>query len=506
MSDDGYRTPAPDFSAFEKAYKDGQAQLVYRRVPGDLDTPVSAYLKLTGGAQDSFLLESVEGGETLGRYSTIGLKPDLIWRARGDKPEINRTPHIDPEAFEPDHQGTIASLHEAIGASQIELDPEVAHRLPPMAAGIFGYFGYDFVRLTEHLPNRPPDPFDVPDGYFIRPTLLAIFDNVKHEVVLITPVRPQTGMDARAAYARASERLADAITDLGRPTTATPQDIPAPEFTSNMSEADYKGMVAKAKDYITAGDIFQVVLSQRFSAPYSGDPFDVYRSLRRVNPSPFLFYLNFRPGTVLGASPEILVRVRDGEVTIRPIAGTRRRGETQEEDLALEVELLADPKERAEHLMLLDLGRNDVGRTAKIGTVTPTETFTIERYSHVMHIVSNVVGELRDDKRPLDALAAGFPAGTLTGAPKVRAMEIIDELEPEGRGPYGGCIGYFGADGGVDTCIGLRMAVVKDGHIHVQAGAGIVADSVPEAENQECYQKAAALKEATRLATVRSGN
>ena len=504
---DGFLTPAPDFAQFAERYEAGDAQLVYRRVAGDLDTPVSAYLKLTGGQQDSFLLESVEGGDTLGRYSTIGLKPDLVWRARGDNAEINRQPAVDPHAFDPDPRGTLASMRDLITSSTIPLDDETAHKLPPMAAGVFGYFGYDFVRLTERLPNRPPMPIDVPDGYFIRPTLLAVFDNVKHEVVLITPVRPDSSTDARAAYGRAAERLATAIDDLHRPVGLPPvHPDPMPsDFAANMTPADYENMVRRAKDYIAAGDIFQVVLSQRFTAPFEGDPFDVYRQVRRVNPSPFLFFLNFRPAALLGASPEILVRVRDGQVTIRPIAGTRRRGKTREEDLALEHELLADPKERAEHLMLLDLGRNDVGRAAKIGTVRPTETFTIERYSHVMHIVSNVVGDLRPDFHPLDALAAGFPAGTLTGAPKVRAMEIIDELEPDGRGPYGGCIGYFGADGGIDTCIGLRMAVIKDRQIHIQAGAGIVADSDPTSEHQECMTKAEALKEATRRAAASQG-
>ncbi|MEM9232750.1 MAG: anthranilate synthase component I [Pseudomonadota bacterium] len=506
MIEDGYRVAAPDFAAFEKAYTEGQPQLVWRRFAGDLDTPVSAYLKLTGKRKDTFLLESVEGGDQLGRYSFIGLKPDLIWRARGDSAEINRHPATDSDHFEPEDLGTIASLHRVLEESAIRLDAETESRLPPMAAGMFGYFGYDFVRLTEHLPHRKPAPFDVPDGYFVRPTLIAIFDNVKREVVVVTPVRPDSGISARAAYGRASERLADAIDDLRRP-VAEPilPDHKEPEFTAHTPRGVYAEMVAKAKDYIAAGDIFQVVLAQRFSAPYEGDPFAVYRAVRRVNPSPFLFYLNFRPVTLMGASPEILVRVREGDVTIRPIAGTRPRGRTKAEDLAYEQDLLADPKERAEHLMLLDLGRNDVGRASEIGTVTPTETFSIERYSHVMHIVSNVTGRLREGLRPVDALAAGFPAGTLTGAPKVRAMEIIDELESEGRGPYGGCIGYFGADGGIDTCIGLRMAILKDGEIHVTAGAGIVADSDPAAEQRECEMKAKAMMEAVRIAARTSG-
>ena len=506
MTQDGYGAAAPSFEAFETAYKEGRPQLLWRRFAGDLDTPVSAYLKLAGNRKDTFLLESVEGGDTLGRYSLIGLKPDLIWRAHGDKAEINRHPATNPDSFEADDLPTISSLHRVLENSRIDIDRETEYHLPPMAAGMFGYFGYDFVRLTEHLPNRKPAPFEVPDGYFVRPTLIAIFDNVKREVVLVTPVRPDKGTSARAAYGRAAERLADALDDLRRP-VAEPRlpEQSEPDFTAHVPGFKYGDMVKRAKEYIAAGDIFQVVLAQRFSAPYEGDPFAVYRAVRRVNPSPFLFYLNFRPVTMMGASPEILVRVRDGKVTIRPIAGTRPRGKTREEDEAYETELLADPKERAEHLMLLDLGRNDVGRASAMGTVTPTETFTIERYSHVMHIVSNVTGELREGLRPVDALAAGFPAGTLTGAPKVRAMEIIDELEAEGRGPYGGCIGYFGADGGIDTCIGLRMAVLKDGRIHVQAGAGIVADSDPASEQRECEMKASAMIEAVKLAARSSG-
>ena len=503
MTPDADGRPSPGFQDFASAYDEGRARLVSARVAGDLDTPVSAYLKLAGGRTDTFLLESVEGGENLGRYSIIGLKPDLVWRARGERAELNDAPQVDPDAFAADDLPTLASLRRVLEASRIAVPPETAAMLPPMAAGVFGYFGYDFVRLVERLPNRPRDPHGLPDGYFVRPTLLAVFDNVRREVVLVTPVRPSRGVSAREAYGRAAERLADARTDLGRP-LAEPRSsaAPSPSFAPNMTPGDYAGMVARAKDYIRAGDIFQVVLSQRFDAAFSGDPFAAYRQLRRLNPSPFLFYLNLAPGTLFGASPEVLVRVREGEITIRPIAGTRPRGATREADLALEAELLADPKELAEHLMLLDLGRNDVGRAAEIGSVAPTASFTVERYSHVMHIVSNVTGRLRTGLDPLDALAAGFPAGTLTGAPKVRAMQIIDELEPEGRGPYGGCIGYFGADGAVDTCIGLRMAVVANGRVSVQAGAGIVADSDPAAEQRECEAKAGAVVEAVRRAAM----
>ena len=503
---DGGHAPAPAFADFAPRYEDGHAQLVYRRVPGDLDTPISAYLKLAGDRTDTFLLESVEGGEHLGRYSIIGLVPDLIWRAVGDRAEINRTPDADPGAFAAEDVGALASLARLLEASRIDVPDEVAHRLPPMAAGVFGYFGYDTVRLTERLPDKPPDTLGMPDGYFVRPTILAIFDAVRREVVLVTPVRPARGVDAREAYAAATDRLADALSDLARPVPPqAPNEGAPPDFTSNMTPEAYRALVRRGQAFIRAGDVFQVVLSQRYSAPAPADPFAAYRQLRRINPAPFLFYLNLPCGILMGASPEILVRVRGGEVTIRPIAGTRPRGKTKAEDLTLEAELLADPKERAEHLMLLDLGRNDVGRSSEIGTVTPTETFTVERYSHVMHIVSNVTGRLRADVTPLQALANGFPAGTLTGAPKIRAMEIIDALEPVSRGPYGGCIGYFGADGGIDTCIGLRMAVVRDGMVHVQAGAGVVADSDPAAEDAECRAKAGALIDAVRAAAGGQG-
>ena len=502
----GEAAPAPSFAAFGGSYEAGAPQLLWRRVAGDLDTPVSAYLKLAGGRPDTFLLESVEGGEALGRYSIIGMKPDLIWRAVGERAEINADPAVDPDGFAEDGE-TLASLRRVLDAARIPLTEEAASALPPMAAGVFGYLGYDFVRLTERLPDRPSGGVGMPDGYLVRPTILGIFDNVRREVVLVTPVRPAPGVSAREAYGRAAERLADAVHDLGRPLAeARLPAHPGLAFESTVPPAAYAAMVGRAKDYIRAGDVFQVVLSQRFDAPFAGDPFAVYRQLRRLNPSPFLFYLNLRPGTLLGASPEILVRVRGGEVTIHPIAGTRPRGATPAEDRALEAELLADPKERAEHLMLLDLGRNDVGRAAEIGTVAPTETFSVERYSHVMHIVSNVTGRLRAGLDPLDALAAGFPAGTLTGAPKVRAMQIIDELEPEARGPYGGCIGYFGADGDLDTCIGLRMAVVREGRISVQAGAGIVADSEPAKEQAECEAKAGAIMAAARRAASTTGD
>ncbi|MGE8942476.1 anthranilate synthase component I [Leptospira interrogans] len=499
---------SPTSGAFAAAYEQGIAQLVSTKLVADLETPVSAYLKLTGaerGSAMSFLLESVEGGAVRGRYSIIGLKPDLVWCAHGEKAEINLDPSADPEAFTPEPLPTLDALRALLDRSAIE----VPEHLPPMAAGVFGYMGYDTVRLIEHLPKPRKDVLGVPDAILIRPTLMVIFDAVKDEMTLVTPVRPADGVDARSAYAAAVTRLAGVAaaleSPLSHPSLSSPQNVALPEPVSNTTPAEYMDMVAKAKDYVAAGDVFQVVLSQRFSVPFALPPFTLYRALRRTNPSPFLFHLDFGGFSLVGSSPEILVRVRNGEVTIRPIAGTARRGATAAEDQALAEVLLADPKERAEHLMLLDLGRNDVGRVAEIGSVEVTERFIIERYSHVMHIVSNVIGRLDPKKDAIDALMAGFPAGTVSGAPKVRAMEIIDELEKDKRGPYAGCVGYFSADGQMDTCIVLRTAIVKDGVMHIQAGAGLVYDSIPENEQQECINKAKALvraaEEAVRIAS-----
>ncbi|MGE0181917.1 MAG: anthranilate synthase component I [Parvularculaceae bacterium] len=493
---------SPGFDDFQRRYENGEAQIIIRRLVSDLETPVSAFLKLASRRRNAFLLESVEGGEKLGRYSIIGMRPDAIWRARGAVAEINFRAGENADDFRKDDKAPIESLQSFIDASAIVL-PQGA---PPMAAGVFGFLGYDMARQMERLPDRPHAAFDMPDALFIRPTLIAVFDNLRQEIVLVATARPQEGLSARSAYDQASGKIADAVADLSAPLETPreaaleldPESVAMP--ASNTSQDDYKKMVAQAKEHIAAGDIFQVVLSQRFQTPFPRPAFALYRSLRRLNPSPFLFFLDFDGFSLVGSSPEILVRIRDGEVTIRPIAGTRPRGANEEEDLRLADELLADPKERAEHLMLLDLGRNDVGRASEIGTVAVTERFTIERYSHVMHIVSNVIGRLRSDLHATDAVAAGFPAGTVTGAPKIRAMEIIDSLERDARGPYGGAIGYFSADGNVDTCIALRTAVVKDGVMHVQAGAGIVADSDPDAEHAECVNKARALFAAARSA------
>ncbi len=496
----------PSYEACAKSYEAGQARLISARLIADLETPVSAFLKLsTGRSSGAFLLESVEGGATRGRYSMIGLDPDILWRAIGDKAEINRRALIDPESFAPCAEPPLAALRSLIA----ELRIEEREDLPPMAAGVFGYLGYDMVRQMERLGPAKADPIGTPDAVMMRPTVMVVFDAVKEEIFVVTPLRPESDLDFRAAHDRAIERIEAVVETLERPLAheavcADPY-LAAGEPRSNTTEKRFHEMVERAKDYIRAGDIFQVVLSQRFSAPFALPAFSLYRALRRVNPSPFLCYLDFGSFQIVCSSPEILVRAREGKVTIRPIAGTRWRGKTKLEDERLARDLLDDEKERAEHLMLLDLGRNDVGRVARIGSVEVTEKFVVERYSHVMHIVSNVEGALDPAHDVIDALCAGFPAGTVSGAPKVRAMEIIDELEADKRGVYGGCIGYFGASGEMDTCIILRTSVVKDGAMHVQAGAGIVYDSDPGYEQRECVNKAQALfraaEEAVRFAT-----
>jgi anthranilate synthase component 1 len=494
--------PATD--AFARTYDAGEAQVVWTRLVADLETPVSAMLKLAQGRSNTFLLESVEGGATRGRYSIIGIEPDLVFRAFGARAEISTDPKPGSgNGYVPAAEPTLDALRRVIAASRIRLPAQ----LPPMAAGIFGYLGYDMVRLIERLPAEKPDPLALPDAVLMRPTAVVVFDSVKDEITVVTPVRPRRGQTAEQAHARAVDRLTRVVDALDSPIEGAGDAGPIETeiaVSSNTPREWYLAMVERAKEYIAAGDIFQVVLSQRFEAPFDLPPFALYRALRRTNPSPYLYYLNFGSFAVAGSSPEILVKLKDGDVTIRPIAGTRQRGETAEEDRRLAAELLGDEKERAEHLMLLDLGRNDVGRVAEIGTVKVTDQFFLEYYSHVMHIVSNVTGKLSPEHDALAALAAGFPAGTVSGAPKVRAMQIIDELERDKRGLYAGCVGYFTADGNMDTCIVLRTSIVKDGRMYVQAGAGVVADSVPEREHEECVAKARALfraaEEAVRFA------
>ncbi len=486
-----------DFAAFRAGFEAGQPQLVWRTLVADLETPVSAFLKLGAGRPYSFLLESVEGGAVRGRYSVIGLDPDLVWRCRGDRAWVNRAVSARPDDFVLETQGTLDSLRALIAESRVA----IPSFLPPMSAGLFGYMGYDTVRLAETLPDANPDEIGIPDGVYVRPTVMAMFDNVDGTLTAVVPVWPVPGGDARAAWDEAEDRLDRMIGRLDCPlphAEAPPQWDGLPPVEGNA--ARYAEMVAKAKEYIAAGDIFQVVLSQRLTVPFPLPPFALYRALRRTNPSPFLFYLDFGTYQIVGSSPEILVRLRDGKVTIRPIAGTRRRGADAEEDKVLAADLLADPKELAEHLMLLDLGRNDVGRVAEVGSVRVTHKMVVEYYSHVMHIVSNVEGQLRPGCDVMDVLMAGFPAGTVSGAPKIRAMEIIDELEDVRRGFYAGCIGYFAGNGNMDTCIALRTALVKDGQMIVQAGAGIVVDSNPQSEHEECLNKARALLRAAERA------
>jgi len=492
----------PTFEAFEAGWNTGANQLVYTRLAADLDTPVSVMMKLADAGRDSFILESVTGGEVRGRYSIIGLKPDLIWECRGGTSRLNRNARFDRETFAPCDDAPLAAIRALLSESAIEMPED----LPAAAAGLFGYLGYDMIRLVEDLPDVNPDPLGLPDAVLMRPSVIAVLDGVKGEVTVVSPAWVASGLSARAAYAQAAERVMDAVRDLDRqPASAAREMGEAHEIAepvSNFAKPDYLAAVETAKDYIRAGDIFQVVPSQRWRQAFREPPFALYRALRRTNPSPFMFFFNFGGFQVIGASPEILVRVFGGEVTIRPIAGTRPRGATPEEDKALEADLLADQKELAEHLMLLDLGRNDTGRVSKIGTVRPTEEFIIERYSHVMHIVSNVVGELSDEHDALSALLAGLPAGTVSGAPKVRAMEIIDELEPEKRGIYGGGVGYFSAGGDMDMCIALRTAVVQDETLYIQAGGGVVFDSDPEAEFQETLNKSRAIKKAAEEASL----
>ena len=481
----------------------GRPALVWRRLVADTETPVGAALKLIAEGRGDFLLESVQGGEVRGRYSLLGLDPDLVFRATGHSAEINRNWQTDRAAFSPLPGDALAELRALVAACRIDVPPE----LPPALACLVGYFGYETIGLVESLPRAPASPLELPDMLFVRPTLVLVFDRLSDALWCVAPVWPEGGSPEHILSA-ATDRIDAALARLAQPVAALPADLtlPEPKLSPVLEPARYREMVLKAQDYITAGDIFQVVLAQRFTTPFTLPPLALYRALRRVNPSPFLYYLDLPGFALIGSSPEILVRVRDGEVTIRPIAGTRPRGKTPAEDVANEASLLADPKERAEHLMLLDLGRNDVGRVAAQGTVKVTESYTVERYSHVMHIVSNVVGQLDTAKHDaLDALFAGFPAGTVSGAPKVRACQIIAELEGETRGAYAGGVGYFAPDGSVDSCIVLRTAVLKDGVMHVQAGAGIVADSVPESEQAECENKAGALFAAAREAVRVAG-
>ncbi len=478
----------PAYASFAKKYEAGQAQIVYMRLINDIETPVSAFLKMARAKPYAFLFESVAGGEQRGRYSVLGFDPDLLWRVRGQSCELSEN----GSDFVKISDDPLTSLKTLIAQNRLDLPPD----LPPMAAGLFGNIGYDMVRHVEHLPELNPDPIGTPDAFLMRPSLIAVFDQISQEILLTTTLRPQGDCSAKAAYQQAGERLSQALSDLETGTADmrhTDVKRKAASITGGVSQDSFAHKVERAKTYIKNGDIFQVVLGQRFSTPFTLPPFALYRALRRLNPSPYLYYLHMGDHSIVGSSPEILVKLKADTLTIRPIAGTRPRGKTLMEDKNLEVELLGDDKEMAEHLMLLDLGRNDVGRVAKPGTVRVTERACIERYSHVMHIVSNVEGKIREDMDVVDCLFAGFPAGTVSGAPKVRAMQIIDELEDEKRGIYVGAVGYFGANGDMDTAIVLRTAIIKDAMMHVRAGAGIVLDSQAASEFTECRNKAKAL-------------
>jgi anthranilate synthase component I len=496
---------SPDFESFRQAYDAGRGVPVFARRIDDLETPVSALAKFGADRPGSVLFESVEGGETRGRYSFIGFDPDLVFEFGDEGP---RQAFVDPQGVRGPWQTLpgkpIEALRILIGQTALSFPPD----LPPPAAGIYGYLAYETVAEVERLPQTMPDPIGVPRAVFVRPRVVIVFDGVKQELLLVTPARPDPALGAEAAYAAARSRLEDTWRTLDGPCplkvpAAGSQAVDVGPISANVTPERYMEMVEQARTYIRSGDIFQVVPSQRHSAPYGGSAVALYRALRRTNPSPFLYLVQLDGFSIIGSSPEILVRLRDGTVTVRPIAGTRPRGTSPALDRQMEEELLADPKERAEHLMLLDLGRNDVGRVARsqpghnggpgTGGVRVTGSFFVERYSHVMHIVSNVEGQIRPGLDALDALLAGFPAGTVSGAPKVRAMEIIAELEPHGRGVYAGGVGYFSAGGDMDLAIALRTGVLKDGMLHVQAGAGVVLDSVPLNEHIECVNKAKAL-------------
>lgn len=492
-----------DAEALAASLRAGRSALYWHRQVADTDTPISAALKLMVAERGDFILESVEGGAVRGRYSIIGLAPDLVFRAKGDQAEVNDRWAEDRDAFAPLSEPPLAALRSLVARCRADIDPA----LPPALSCLVGYFAYETIGLVETLPRAADNGIGTPDMIFVRPTVLLVFDRLADSLFIVAPIWADHAADPGAAIATARDRVEAAAARLAAPLPVqshadAQQLLEEANPTPILPDGRYREMVLKAKDYIVAGDIFQVVLAQRFTVPFTLPPLALYRALRRINPSPFLYCLDLPGFALIGSSPEILVRARDGEVTIRPIAGTRPRGGSAAEDAANRDSLLADPKERAEHLMLLDLGRNDVGRVAAAGSVKVTDSYGIEFYSHVMHMVSNVVGRLRSGKDALDALFAGFPAGTVSGAPKVRACEIIAELEPESRGPYAGGVGYFSPDGNMDSCIVLRTGLLKDGVLHVQAGAGIVADSDPAYEQRECEAKAGALIAAAREAVA----
>ncbi len=480
-------TTIPSVKEFETRTEEGNLIPIYREVFVDTETPVSAYLKI--GGRMSFLLESVEGGEKWGRYSFIGIHPRVVFRSKGRVVEIEERGRL--ERREGDPLDLLRDLLKGFKPVEVE-------GLPRFYGGAVGYLGYDMVRFFERLPEIAKRDIDTYDSFFIIPDTLLIFDNLNHKAKIVSNAY---GGD-REAYREAEERIEEVIRRLEGPLRPRERKVREGElrFKSNMERERFLKAVERAKGYIEEGDVVQVVLSQRFETDLQVDPFDIYRALRVINPSPYMFFLNLDDMYLIGSSPEILVRLEGRNIVTRPIAGTRPRGRDEEEDRRLEEELLNDPKEIAEHIMLVDLGRNDLGRVAEIGTVTVDELMTVERYSHVMHIVSNVRGILKEGEDAFSVLRACFPAGTLTGAPKVRAMEIIEELEPCRRGVYGGSVGYFGFSGNMDMCITIRTLLVKGGKVYIQAGAGIVADSIPEREYEETVNKAKGMLKAVELA------
>jgi len=484
----------PDKQEFLKRAKAGNMTPVYKEILADMETPVSAFKKI-GGGEYSFLLESVEGGERMARYSFLGSGADLVIRSKGSHVEVTSGSHRE-EIEMPEGHDVLHVLRKKLGEAHYVPDPD----LPRFCGGAVGFLSYDIVRLFEDLPDNTTDDLGLPDCTFIFTDTLLIFDHVRHRIRIVCNTRIDGDPDA--AYAQAIEKIEALEEQLRKPLNATygKRDVSPLQIASNFTRDEFENAVLKCKDYIAAGDAIQIVLSQRFSTKVTADPFDVYRALRSLNPSPYMYYLSYGDMKLIGSSPEILVTEERGNVTVRPIAGTRPRGASAEEDLELEKELLKDEKERAEHIMLVDLGRNDIGRVCRYGTVAVDELMVIERYSHVMHIVSNVRGKLRMDRDQFDLLRACFPAGTVSGAPKIRAMEIIDELEPTRRGTYAGSIGYFSYSGDMDTCITIRTILIKGDTAYVQAGAGLVADSDPAKEYQETQNKAMAMIKALNAA------
>ena len=487
----------PSLEEFKHKAKQGNLIPVYREILADMETPVSAFLKIDDG-RHSFLLESVEGGEKWGRYSFLGSRPSVVVRSFDRTVEITRRGKIERRSFQSD---PLEAIKDVLSEYQPVPDPA----LPRFFGGAVGFMGYDVVRFFEDLPNRDKKGLGLPDVFFMITDTLVIFDNITHMIKVVSNAHVN-GQSVTAAYREAVAKIDAIVKKLKKGVKSQGTGVKGKKLKkgtplkSNFTQAQYEQAVLKAKEYIKAGDIFQVVPSQRFQTGINVEPFEIYRALRLINPSPYMYFLRCGDATVVGASPEVMVRLEGERIDLRPIAGTRRRGATEEEDQALAAELLADPKERAEHIMLVDLGRNDVGRVSTPGSVQVSELMVIERYSHVMHIVSNVRGRLSDGRDAYDVIRACFPAGTVSGAPKIRAMEIIDELEPTRRGPYAGAVGYFGFSGNMDTCITIRTLVIKDKVAYIHAGGGVVADSDPAAEYQETVNKAKAMLRAVEMA------